>query len=193
MAYLTLTPKPNQNIWFISDLHFSHDNIKKYHPKFRDFSSINEMNRALIDMWNTFVAPGDIVFDLGDFCFDDDKTAKILSKLNGEHYLITGNHDKSFADGRFDEYLKARFDYLFLTIEDSKNGEKSQFALSHYPIYEWEAMQKGSFHLYGHVHSKDYSTVLGSRSKCVCYDFCGAFLSYKNLIAELSPQTPRTH
>jgi len=26
--------------------------------------------------------------------------------------------------------------------------------LHHYPTYEWKDMQKGAFHLYGHIHSR---------------------------------------
>nr|DAW62449.1 MAG TPA: metallophosphatase domain protein [Caudoviricetes sp.] len=34
------------------------------------------MNNALVSNWNKVVAPNDIVFHLGDFCFGDRKTWK---------------------------------------------------------------------------------------------------------------------
>lgn len=53
------------------------------------------MNNALVSNWNKVVAPNDIVFHLGDFCFGDRKTWKsFCSKLNGTKYLIQGNHDR---------------------------------------------------------------------------------------------------
>ena len=57
-----------QGIWFTSDLHFGHQNI--------------------------VVKDDDIVFDLGDFAFaPNSKWKEILSRLNGIHYLILGNHE----------------------------------------------------------------------------------------------------
>lgn len=34
-------------IYFISDLHFSHEAIMKHCPKYRDFTSVDEMDRYL--------------------------------------------------------------------------------------------------------------------------------------------------
>ena len=73
--------------------YFKHGNIIKYCN--RPFESSSDMNNALVSNWNKVVAPNDIVFHLGDFCFGDRKTWKsFCSKLNGTKYLIQGNHDR---------------------------------------------------------------------------------------------------
>ena len=82
-----------QGIWFTSDLHFGHQNIIKFCN--RPWKTVEEMNEGLIANWNSVVKDDDIVFDLGDFAFaPNSKWKEILSRLNGIHYLILGNHAK---------------------------------------------------------------------------------------------------
>ena len=54
-------------IWFTSDLHFGHQNIIKFCN--RPWETVEEMDKALIENWNSVVGENDIVFDLGDFAF----------------------------------------------------------------------------------------------------------------------------
>lgn len=80
-------------VFFTSDCHFDHANIIKYCS--RPFESADEMNRQLILNWNKVVQWDDTVFILGDFCFGQKtRWEKILPQLNGNKYLILGNHDK---------------------------------------------------------------------------------------------------
>ena len=79
-------------IFVISDTHLNHTNIIKYCN--RPFSSVEEMNKAIIDNWNNTVGPDDYVYMLGDFCLGGVETVKELcSQLNGHKILIKGNHD----------------------------------------------------------------------------------------------------
>ena len=55
---------PNK-VWFTSDTHFNHIGIIKFCD--RPFSSVEEMNQALIDNWNSTIPSDGIVFHLGDF------------------------------------------------------------------------------------------------------------------------------
>lgn len=51
--------------FFTADLHIGHRNIIDYsHRPFRD---ADEMNAALVDVWNETVGPDDEVIVLGDF------------------------------------------------------------------------------------------------------------------------------
>jgi len=85
--------KPMTNsTFFTSDTHFYHENIIKYCS--RPFSSVDEMNKAMIDNWNNVVGKNDIVWHLGDFCFGKkDNIMEIFPKLNGKINLVMGNHD----------------------------------------------------------------------------------------------------
>lgn len=57
------------NTWFIGDTHFYHKNIIDYEN--RPFKSVEDMNKGLIDTWNSRVKKLDRVFVLGDFCFGE--------------------------------------------------------------------------------------------------------------------------
>ena len=80
------------NIWITSDTHFNHYNIIEYCN--RPFSNVDEMNKELIKRWNSVVKKNDKVWHLGDFFLGKkDDAADIISHLNGNIYLIKGNHD----------------------------------------------------------------------------------------------------
>ena len=93
-------------IYFTPDLHFGHSNIMKCHPCFRIFSSVKEMDKALIRLWNSRVNPCDTVYNIGDLSFHKDMQTNIsiFSKLSGKHVLVLGNHDKAIKKHK-DELL----------------------------------------------------------------------------------------
>ena len=85
-------------IWFTSDLHFGHRNIIKYCNRL--WNTVEEMDEALIHNWNSVVGKNDIGVDLGDFAFaSNQRWRELVSRLNGKHYLILGNHDVSRYPG----------------------------------------------------------------------------------------------
>ena len=85
--------------FFTSDSHFGHDNIIRHckrpckeHP----FQDGAQMDRALMDAWNSVVSPGDVVYHLGDFSLRPAETIQgLLKKLYGIKHLIVGNHDRT--------------------------------------------------------------------------------------------------
>lgn len=96
------------NEWFTSDTHFGHHNIIEYCK--RPFASVEEMNRAMIERWNSVVGPADLVYHLGDFALGP----KVLwegyrNALNGRIMFFTGNHD-DIALKAFDAMLKDDID-----------------------------------------------------------------------------------
>jgi calcineurin-like phosphoesterase family protein len=129
------------NLFFSSDMHFNHKNIIKYCN--RPFSSVEEMNEALVSNWNSKISPKDEVWVLGDVSwgrFD-------LNRLNGRKKLIIGNHD------RLDlliEYFDECYDFYNLEGIPSK---KSLIPLCHYPLESWNRKFHGSIHLHGHTHN----------------------------------------
>jgi len=80
------------DIFFSSDFHFGHRNIIRYCS--RPFSSVEEMDEALIFNFNSLVKADDLTYHLGDFSMDERLVEQNLKRLNGAHILICGNHDK---------------------------------------------------------------------------------------------------
>lgn len=133
------------NKFYISDWHYGHNNVIAFDN--RPFRSIEQMNEALVQRWNSVVEPGDTVYVLGDmFWCNSNLAIPILQKLNGQKFLIKGNHDRC-NDGRFTKQFVKVVEYL--EVED--NGRK--VVLCHYPIPCFKNHFYGWYHLYGHVHN----------------------------------------
>lgn len=83
--------------YIISDLHLGHENIIEYCQ--RPFSSADEMDRQLIENWNSTVDESDYVYFLGDLSFiDSGMTVDAwLEYLNGEILFVRGNHDSGLS------------------------------------------------------------------------------------------------
>jgi calcineurin-like phosphoesterase family protein len=160
-------------IYFTADTHFCHHGIISSCN--RPFETVDEMNKVLIQNWNSYVTNYDEIYILGDFAHKDSgrEVNTILSKLKGKKYLIKGNHEKYLSDPEFKtqafEWIK---DYYVLTHEGIK------IILFHYPLLEWDGFHHGSIHLYGHVHnsgsrydeSRKRFQVLGPRAMNVGVD-----------------------
>lgn len=143
-----------RKVFFTSDTHFKHGNIIKYCN--RPFESSSDMNNALVSNWNKVVAPNDIVFHLGDFCFGDRKTWKsFCSKLNGTKYLIQGNHDRE--NEIYYEGFELVCDIAQVAIYDNELEDYSTLILCHYCLTTWPGQWNGAVHCFGHSHTSPYS------------------------------------
>lgn len=115
------------------------------------------MNEAIVERWNKVVKPGDIVYHLGDTMLNDnEKGIECFKRLNGQIFLIYGNHDTS-----------NRIDALYDTCRHKmlggwhafviKHGKQSIY-LSHYPTltanFDDKHFSRHVLSLHGHVHSK---------------------------------------
>ena len=149
-------------IWFTSDFHFGHENIIKYCN--RPFSSVEEMDEALIRRWNDTVGVDDEVFFLGDFSMSP-KVIDLVGLLNGDVHLIAGNHDSCWKKGRLKEaatqrFLDAGFDSV-ATSGEITIGNRT-LLMSHFPFErdarhgdryaEFAPKDNGEWLLCGHVH-----------------------------------------
>ena len=132
--------------WFTSDTHFGHANILKYDP--RPYPDIETHDQALIDNWNAVVAPGDVVYHLGDVMWHtkDEKREYILGALHGTLILIKGNHDKSNKALLKHPRWAAQHDYKEIRINDQK------IVLFHYRMTVWNGSHRGAWALHGHSH-----------------------------------------
>lgn len=77
--------------FFTSDPHFYHTNVIKYCD--RPYLSVEEMNEALVNNWNSAVKSEDTVYCLGDFSMAARPVETFTPRLNGNKFLIPGNHD----------------------------------------------------------------------------------------------------
>lgn len=76
---------------YISDWHYGHNNILAFDN--RPFKTVEDMNAALVERWNAAVHPGDTVYVLGDmFWCNMQEAISVLNQLNGQVFLIKGNH-----------------------------------------------------------------------------------------------------
>ena len=141
--------------YYISDLHFFHENMNTKMDK-RGFESVEAMNEYMISQWNKKVRKNDEVVILGDLSIEKgERTNEVLRRLNGRKYLVIGNHDRYLKDKAFDKSLfKAVESYMEL------NDNKRKIILSHYPIFCYDGQYRvdengnpKTYMLYGHVHN----------------------------------------
>lgn len=139
--------------YFTSDLHFCHDREFLYKP--RRFDSIDKMNNAIVERWNSIVDNDDEVYVLGDIMLNDnEKGIGLLKKLNGKIHIIIGNHDTNTRINLYNDCENV------VDIRDAcyfKFG-KYNFFLTHFPCItgnlEQESLTQATLNLYGHTHQK---------------------------------------
>ena len=173
-------------IYFTSDLHFYHQKIMQFSPAFRNYNNFEDMNEALIEIWNDTVKKEDTVYNLGDFsmCSNINKVISVAKKLNGKHILILGNHDYPIKKKKefLMQELKDDGNPIFTDIRDYKflKMPEENFALSHYPMAGWEGQQHGSVMLHGHLH--DYISEVKGKILNVGFDLHGKLLSLDEVL-----------
>ena len=139
----------SQPIFFTGDLHFGH---RRMADQWRSFGGdIDAMNETLIENWNSVIPRNGIVYNLGDFSFATRaQTNEILSRLNGEHHFIKGNHDSVMERVEIKNRLASFNTYKDFKIQ-TRNGIQ-QIVLFHFPVESWHGVGKGAWHLHGHCH-----------------------------------------
>ena len=147
------------NIFFTSDTHFFHDQDFLYKP--RGFNSVEEMNEAIIERWNSVVRENDIVFHLGDVVMGH-YDANVLTRLNGSIYFIRGNHDTDNKISGITAAAQAAqkpwgSHVQFKTSDLFKIGKLS-FFICHYPVltanFDDKHFNQHVISLHGHTHQK---------------------------------------
>lgn len=163
MDKLNIQLKPTEKLWFTSDCHFGHRNILRFCE--RPYADEKEMARAIINNWNAVVKPDEKIFCLGDFSWWDSRheIRKIVNQLNGEIFMILGNHDTAKSFELCDpEKVHLCSDVTYLYIRPEVQNTDSRFAvgcyeivLSHFPqLCYSHSDKKNVYNFFGHIHSR---------------------------------------
>ena len=137
--------------FFTSDLHFGHRNVIKYVP--RPFSSVEEMDATMIERWNALVAPGDDVYIVGDFALcRPARAVEIAHALNGNKFLVRGNHDKRVEGALHKCFAWVKDVYTAKVPDADAPGGVQRIVLYHYAMRVWDGSHYGAWSLYGHSH-----------------------------------------
>lgn len=154
----------SKKLFVTSDHHFFHRNIIKYCN--RPFDNEYHMNNSLIKRWNEVVSKNDDVIHLGDFTAGlkgrYKKAKEMFKKLNGNIFLVLGNHDQYSKETYIDFGFKFVGDYIL----------KNKILFIHYPaIFNPKYAKPGNLLsqklskendvkliLHGHTHSPNPDT-----------------------------------
>jgi calcineurin-like phosphoesterase family protein len=134
------------SVFLVSDTHFGHAGVCRFtHEdtgvKIRPWTDPDEMDEAMVKLWNERVKPTDKVYHLGDVVINR-KSLKIMSRLNGDKVLIRGNHD-IFKDTDYREHFRELRAYHVM------NG----LILSHIPVHE-ASLGRFGCNIHGHLHTR---------------------------------------
>ncbi len=135
-------------IFYTADLHFGYAKILE--TACRPFSSVREMDEALIENWNQTVCEEDTVYVVGDVgSYSTPFPGAQLSRLRGHKHLIRGNHDSCMEDQRpFLDHFESVTDYLEIDDGDA------HILLCHHPLVYIQR----SFVIHGHTHNTKLET-----------------------------------
>ena len=137
-------------IWFTADPEFDHGNI--IHLSHRPFKSLDDMNAQMIERWNSKVSPNDTIYIVGDFAYKDE--FGFAKQLNGNKFLIPGNHDHLRKEKVYADNLTILPPLFELKIPDLSDeyGNKRLIVLCHYSLRSWNKSHYCSWHIFGHHH-----------------------------------------
>jgi calcineurin-like phosphoesterase family protein len=135
----------------VSDTHFGHLGVCQFlnddGTKLRPWDTAEQMDAAMIELWNSVVKPDDKVYHLGDVVINR-KALPTLSKLNGRKVLIKGNHD-TLPLSQYAKYFRDVRAYHKLDNE----------ILSHIPVHPvslWRAKRNAFWlNIHAHLHAEE--------------------------------------
>lgn len=144
----------SNKIFATSDWHFFHN--KEFIYKVRGFSSVEDMNNAIVTNHNNLVDINDDVYVLGDLLLGGadslEKGLQLISSMNGKLHLVRGNHctDKRWAAYKELHNVVEMDNAIYL------HYRKYHFYMSHFPTMtanlEKESLHQCTINLFGHTH-----------------------------------------
>lgn len=145
-------------IYITSDLHLNHQRDFIYAA--RGYETIEEMNKDLIQKYNSVVTDNDEVYILGDLCLGGADSLidnfKMLSQLNGKIHIVLGNHCTSTRRKMYETLPQV----VSISYAEMIQYHKYHFYLSHYPtltanLDDDRPLRARTINLCGHSHAKD--------------------------------------
>ena len=112
------------------------------------------MREEMIKRHNSRVKSGDLTYHLGDMFWKDtniDEALEIISRLNGNHYYIYGNHEEVMERSL---ELRSKFVWCKDIVTLRKTEFSHKIVLCHYAMLVWPGSHSGNWQLYGHSHGE---------------------------------------
>lgn len=148
-------PKRTLNVdrvFFSSDLHINHEAVIKFGRK---YENVTHMNDSIVYEINKLVRENDLLVLMGDTMMVDKNYIQFLNSVNCKNVIMLyGNHCNP---NRFNEDMPQNLIFHGYYLE--LNIERQIVCCSHYPMFNWNYQDKGSFMLHGHLHG-DENTVI---------------------------------
>ncbi|WP_311274018.1 metallophosphoesterase [Methylobacterium sp. WCS2018Hpa-22] len=178
--HINLTP-PKGTVWLTGDTHFGHaGSIAQSKRPFRD---VAEMDRLLIEAWNSCVRANDTVIHAGDFEWGHtpERAAQIFQALKGRKHLIVGNHDRARVTDLPWESVQER-----LTV----HAGGRRIVCDHYPMRAWPGAFRGVLHVHGHTHGSLPGTSQSCDVGVDCWGYAPARVEDVIARMEATPNLP---
>ena len=157
----------------------------------RNFQTLEEMNELIVNNINKYVKADDILYHLGDWSFGGiENIWEFRKQINCKNiYLVPGNHDHHIKKNKLIEcntdwcynHIKNFLDFSLPCPEKSSVPaqqlfnilpeltkiiiDKQEIILCHFPLDEWENMDRGSIHLHGHCHGTKNDSFMNTYCK----------------------------
>lgn len=156
--------------YYIADLHLGHANIIKH--SHRPFKNVDEMDKTIINNWNSVVTDNDDIWIIGDFLFKVSDPTIYLKQLKGKKHLIIGNHDQWIKNKSYHSYFESIDHYREIVDGNTR------VVLFHYPIAEWNGFYRDSVHLFGHIHNNENDACKIMKQIKNCYNVGADILGF---------------
>jgi calcineurin-like phosphoesterase family protein len=130
-------------VYMTSDWHLGHKGVERFRT---EFGSCSEMEGLILENYLSAVGKRDIVWMLGDMCFDMD-SIMLMRTLPGDKRFVMGNHDTDKCRGT----EKVDIEQIVLTYDQVHSMARYKHSwLTHAPIHPDEL--RGKINIHGHVH-----------------------------------------
>jgi len=141
--------------YYTADPHFGHANIIDLCD--RSFSSVEVMDRAIVEAWRRVLTGEDTLYVLGDLGgppTETDHVRALLAECPAPVRWIEGNHDRDSWPDALEPLATCLGDRVEIRTDrsDPRDDHPVFLVLDHYPMASWNRSYHGAVQLHGHVH-----------------------------------------